>query len=203
MKGNMTCLKCQNERFTEKLTAVPQVFRGEEFTVKAQAMVCTECGWFTMSDAQADDLCVLTADEYRRRHGLLTSAEIVACRKAHGKSQAKFAAFLGVGIASVKRWEGGTVQEPVYDDLIRRKCPATVRRTTWMKVLGAGAYDVGPKTLHVTTVEVDPDRAQHVTRTTGACTQSGPVTFHALLSDGHPWSDEHYEANDPAIPPTA
>ena len=199
----MLCLKCKNERFTVNLVDVPQAFRGEEFAVKAPAMVCTECDWFTMNDAQADDLCVLTADEYRRRHDLLTSGEIVACRKAHGMSQAKFAAFLGVGIASVKRWEGGTVQEPLYDDVIRRKCAGMFRRTTWMKVLVSGDYGVRLKTLNVTTVEVAPDRARLVTRTSGACTQSGQVTFHAQLSDGHPWRAEHYESNDPAIPTTA
>ena len=84
---SMLCLNCKNERFTEKLADVPQTFRGENFTVKADAMVCTECTWFTMNDAQADHLCSLTANEYRRRHGLLTSAEIIACRKKRGLSQ--------------------------------------------------------------------------------------------------------------------
>ena len=74
MKDSMLCLKCKNERFTEKLADIPQTFREEDFAVKAPAMVCTECGWSTMTDAQADDLCVLTADEYRRRHGRLTSS---------------------------------------------------------------------------------------------------------------------------------
>ena len=59
----MLCLKCKNERFTEKLVDVPQTFRGEDFTVRAHAMVCTECGWFTMNDAQADHLCVLAGHE--------------------------------------------------------------------------------------------------------------------------------------------
>src|SRR5687767_13378101 len=118
----MLCLKCQNERFKEDVVKVDQVFRGEEFTANSKAMVCTHCGWFTMTDKQADKLSIQVADEYRRKHGLLTTSDLVAARKARSMSQREFAKFLGVGEASVKRWETGTVQERVYDDLIRRKC---------------------------------------------------------------------------------
>ncbi|PIR15264.1 MAG: hypothetical protein COV48_15340, partial [Elusimicrobia bacterium CG11_big_fil_rev_8_21_14_0_20_64_6] len=37
------------------------------------------------------------------------------------KSQEEFSHYLGVGIASVKRWELGKVQDPAYDELIRLK----------------------------------------------------------------------------------
>ncbi len=199
----MLCLKCKNERFTEKLVDVLQTFRGEDFTVNAPAMVCTECGWFTMDDAQADKLCLYAADKYRRRHGLLTSAEIIACRGKRGMSQAKFATFLGVGVASIKRWEGGTVQEPVYDELIRRKCGGALSQTYWTQRIAGIGYGVRLKTLQITTVEVTPQRVQAMTRTAGACTPSGPVTFHAQLSDGHPWRAQYFTANDPIFSTTA
>ncbi len=201
MKDSMLCLKCKNEQFAEKCVDVPQTFRGEDFTVKAPAMVCNECGWFTMNDAQADNLCVLTADEYRRRHGLLTSAEIVAYRKACNMSQAKFAAFLAVGVASVKRWEGGTVQEPVYDDLIRRKCAGTPHRTQWTKVVSAD-YGSRVTKFHVTTVLGTQSRNEPMTHTGSICTSSN-VTFHIQLSDGHPWRADHYNAKDSTLPPSA
>jgi hypothetical protein len=37
-------------------------------------------------------------------------------------SQEEFAAYLSVGVASVKRWELGKVQEKSMDDLVRIKC---------------------------------------------------------------------------------
>jgi hypothetical protein len=36
-------------------------------------------------------------------------------------SQQEFANFLGVGVASVKRWELGKIQDKLHDDLIRQK----------------------------------------------------------------------------------
>jgi len=204
MKDSMLCLKCKNEQFTEKLVDVPQAFRGEEFRVKAPAMVCTECDWFTMNDAQADDLCVFTADEYRRRHGRLTSSEIVACRAVLGMSQRKFAAFIEVGEASVKRWEKGVVQEKIYDDRIRQKCAGAMRRTHWAKVRSAAGYGIHIKTFRVTTTaDVVAPRNVAVTQTAGACTTSGNITFIAQLSDGHPWRAAHFAANDSTLSTTA
>jgi transcriptional regulator with XRE-family HTH domain len=57
------------------------------------------------------------ADAYRRDHDLYTSEEIKAIR---GKiTQQQFADALGVGVASVKRWELGLVQDKGNDRLIR------------------------------------------------------------------------------------
>lgn len=41
--------------------------------------------------------------------GRLTPADIKALRQRHGLSQAELAEKTGIGIASIKRWEGGTV----------------------------------------------------------------------------------------------
>jgi putative zinc finger/helix-turn-helix YgiT family protein len=202
MIENMLCLKCKNERFAEKFVDVPQTFRGDEFAVNAPSMVCMECGWATMTDAQADKLCVLTADEFRRRHGLLTSAEIVACRKARGMSQRKFAAFIGVGEASVKRWETGNVQERIYDDRIRQKCADARRLTHWAK-LRAKAGSIYIKAFHVTTTaDVVAARGVALTHSAGSCTSSGNITF-MQLSDGHPWRAAHLAANDPTFSTSA
>ena len=50
---------------------------------------------------------ILTADEIRRR------------RKGLGMNQRDFAEYLGVGIASLKRWEGGKTRNRSSDILIR------------------------------------------------------------------------------------
>jgi putative zinc finger/helix-turn-helix YgiT family protein len=118
----MICFKCNSEAFDVCEANVRQVFRGEQFDVKAHVSVCKSCGWQTLGVGQADALRKKTVEEYRRKHGLLTSTEIKARREMLGMSQQAFAKFIDVSVASVKRWETGFVQEPVYDRLIRAKC---------------------------------------------------------------------------------
>ncbi len=123
----MICIQCENEQFTEKPDAViEQEFKGEVVKVKMVASACTKCGWTTVTLAQADELRRRTADAYRQKHGLLTSEQIKALRKLLNKSQREFAAFLGVGEASVKRWETWLVQEKGSDQLMRMKCEKAI-----------------------------------------------------------------------------
>ncbi|MCD8481573.1 MAG: nucleotidyltransferase domain-containing protein [Verrucomicrobia bacterium] len=58
---------------------------------------------------------------YRNRFGLLAPEEIIGFRKELELSQQRFADLLGVGVASVKRWEKGLVQDKAMDELIRAK----------------------------------------------------------------------------------
>ncbi|HXC99111.1 MAG TPA: type II TA system antitoxin MqsA family protein [Verrucomicrobiae bacterium] len=191
----MYCLSCNNEKFTEKLQAIPQVFREECFSVVAPAMVCDHCGWVTMTDFQADNLCLVTADEYRRRHGLLTGAEIVALRKAFNMSQSKFADYIGAGEASVKRWENGAVQEPIYDERIRSKCFPTPVRIMWGATIVSLPQFVpqfeitdaiGPVAEHPRQLSVRPPVGQ-----------TDDSTFRIRLSDGNSYRSDHFISDDP------
>lgn len=117
------CPSCDAEGSVWKAAdrAVKQVLRGETFTVHGQVMECAHCGYHMLTDAQADRVVRLTADAYRLKHGLLSSTEIVSRRVAMAMSQQEFADHLGVGIASLKRWENGHVQDLAGDRLIRRE----------------------------------------------------------------------------------
>jgi hypothetical protein len=60
-------------------------------------------------------------------------------------SQEEFAAYLSVGVASVKRWELGKVQEKSTDDLIRIKCSLpSARRNVARLMLLKRARRPGP-----------------------------------------------------------
>lgn len=52
------CLKCGGTLFDERAVDVPQEFQSSEFSVNTEAMVCRACGWFTMTDWQADKLVI-------------------------------------------------------------------------------------------------------------------------------------------------
>ncbi len=140
----MICFKCNCEDFATQSAVIRQDFRSEQLDVSTPVSVCTACGWQTLGCGQADELRKRTADAYREKHGLLTTALIKYIRKSKRQNQAEFAAFLGVGEASVKRWEAGLVQDKAYDQLIRMKCvkelsPIEMRKQ-WLTTLSATGW---------------------------------------------------------------
>jgi DNA-binding XRE family transcriptional regulator len=128
---------------------------------------------------QADELRKKTVDEYRSNHHLLTSAEIIARRTALGMSQQAFADFIDVGVASVKRWESGFVQEPIYDKRIREKCDSNtfpycyVALVTVPPVIVCGEFSLTTQVLNVTPyytvqpVGISPNVSRFTSRMTG------------------------------------
>ena len=56
---------------------------------------------------------------YRKKHGLLTSDDIVEIRSLYSMSQADLAILLGWGEVTITRYETKAVQDETYDQLIR------------------------------------------------------------------------------------
>lgn len=100
---------------------VKQEFRGETLEVEAPAMRCQHCEFEIAVPGSLDDLRVATADAYRQRHGLLTAEQIVCRRTAMGMSQREFADHVGVGVASLQRWEKGLIVQDKGSDLLIRE----------------------------------------------------------------------------------
>ena len=115
----MKCFKCGKGRLASKSVEISGDVRGETLTVRAEADVCSRCGFQVLSSDQSSAYGIAVADAYRKRHGLLTSKELKAIRKRLAMSQREFAEFLGAGVASVKRWEAGLIQDLAMDKLIR------------------------------------------------------------------------------------
>ena len=115
----MKCFQCGKGKMTSKVTDMTARVRGEAIPVKAEATVCNKCGFQVMSDDQSAAYTIASADAFREKHGLLTSAEMKELRGRLGMSQLTFAKFLKVGVASLKRWEAGLVQDEAMDELIR------------------------------------------------------------------------------------
>jgi len=98
-----------------------QDFRGETFRVTSPALQCRHCGFGMLGPGHLDVLRIATHDAYRRKHGFLTSGEILSRRKAMGLSQKRFAEYLGVGSASIERWESGMLVQDKASDLLLRQ----------------------------------------------------------------------------------
>jgi putative zinc finger/helix-turn-helix YgiT family protein len=114
------CVKCHKGELEEQQADIPATVKGESVLVtQFPALVCAKCRYQTVSGARMPEYMRLAADVYRRKHALLTSDEIRYRRERLNQNQEEFAEHLGVGIASVKRWEMGQVQDRAMDRLIR------------------------------------------------------------------------------------
>lgn len=77
--------------------------------------------------------------------GRLTPAEIRGLRTRHGLSQAKLAELTGIGIASIKRWEAGTVvQNASLDSRLRQLDTRTLARAP-VKIQGRFKTQLSPE----------------------------------------------------------
>ena len=115
-------MKCPNGHGPMELkNLIKEVtFKGERFEVKARSYVCPVCE-LKLADAKLTrENQRAIADAYRERVGLLTSREIIEGRRRLGLTQRELAEKLGIGEASVKRWELGAIQTKAMDLLMRQ-----------------------------------------------------------------------------------
>ena len=94
-------------------------FRDVDLTVDVTAHVCPVCNTTASDIKSTGHVQRQIADAYRRKMNLLTSDEIRTLRKAKNLAQEALADLLGVGVASIERWELGNIQSNSMDKLLR------------------------------------------------------------------------------------
>lgn len=94
-------------------------FRGVDITYSTEHYVCQVCGIEAGTVEQASVTQRAISDAYRKVVGLLTSEEIRKGRKRLNLTQDALAEVMNVGIASIKRWEGGLIQTKSMDTMLR------------------------------------------------------------------------------------
>ncbi|MCJ7443351.1 MAG: type II toxin-antitoxin system MqsA family antitoxin [Methanotrichaceae archaeon] len=94
-------------------------FRGINIIVPIEQYICQVCGVEASTIDQAADIQKAISDAYRKAVNLLTGKEIVDKRKRLKLTQEALAKRMNVGIASIKRWEGGTIQSKSMDHALR------------------------------------------------------------------------------------
>lgn len=90
-------------------------FREVDISYRATCFVCPKCSLELVSLEHAGEIQKIIADAYRKEVGLLTGEEIKEYRKKFGLTQEALANEMTVGIASIKRWEGGIIQSKAMD----------------------------------------------------------------------------------------
>lgn len=95
------------------------VFRGEEYPYTHIAFRDVDTGeQFTTTESDTECFNQV-ADQYRRRHGIPSTEEIIALRKRHGLSAAKMSLILGFGANQYRLYEEGEVPSESNGKLIR------------------------------------------------------------------------------------
>jgi putative zinc finger/helix-turn-helix YgiT family protein len=95
-------------------------FRDVAVTVASHLHVCPVCKMEAGTVEQTAELQKAIAEAYRKEVGLLTGNEIRDLRKKARITQDTLAELTGVGIASIKRWEGAQIQTKSMDQALRK-----------------------------------------------------------------------------------
>ena len=122
-KITMECPLCDKVHEIErrKRTAVT-IIKGEEIAYEEHYCLCKNSAEDEREFAtgKMENTNMLNArNVYRRKHGLLTSGEIVSIRERYGLSQVDLARLLGWGEATISRYESKAIQEEAYDNMLR------------------------------------------------------------------------------------
>lgn len=114
------CTNCEKEIESERVVKRESFnVRGEPVIVDVEYIRCKNCGDEVLSPSANHDPFDLAYREYRRKHALLQPEEIETWRKAHHLTQGEFARLLGIGVATINRYENGALQNKSHENLLR------------------------------------------------------------------------------------
>ncbi len=125
----MSTLNCPKGHGAMDLMPVKKeiTFKGVDLSVDAESYICPKCGIEAGTTKTAGALQNAIADAYRIKQGLLTSQEIKDLRKTRDLTQRQLANIMNIGIASIKRWETGTVQSASMDHALRMQLQCRIQ----------------------------------------------------------------------------
>ena len=115
----LSCPVCDNSTGIEAKKETRELsVRGEPFTVEVDYYRCPQCGEEFVLPSKSDPLDAAYR-AYRERHKLLQPEEIRAFRHKYGLTQSELASLLGLGGATLSRYETGRLQDETHDTLLR------------------------------------------------------------------------------------
>ncbi len=122
-KVRMRCPLCGKEHeIEERMRTAGIIIKEDEVFYEETFYCCPNMGdeenEFEMGPMINKNL-MNARNAYRRKHGLLTSDEIVSIREKYGLSQVDLARLLGWGEATIARYESKAIQDEAYDTMLR------------------------------------------------------------------------------------
>lgn len=114
-----SCPVCDNSDGIELVTTKKDFnVRGESFSVDVAYYQCPQCHE-EFTDPSLPDPFASAYEMFRRNHRMLTPQEIRDFRHRFGLTQAELAGILGLGGATLSRYESGRLQDETHDTLLR------------------------------------------------------------------------------------
>jgi DNA-binding XRE family transcriptional regulator len=96
-------------------------YRGRQVRIQMKGFKCSSCTYATIRGRDMEEFRRLLKEEFRRQEQLVGAADLRHAREAMNATQKTFAHFLDIGIASMKRLEGGSVPERLMNEHIRAR----------------------------------------------------------------------------------
>ena len=95
------------------------IFKDIKIKYIEENFICPSCKLEVATQKQIANTQKAISNAYRKKAGLLSGKEIKKMRKKHHLTQKSLANKMTVGIASIKRWEGGIIQSKSMDKALR------------------------------------------------------------------------------------
>lgn len=117
---NRNCPNCGKENGLSLIRETEDFnVRGEVIPVDVEYYRCSECGEEMVQLRTDDDPLDEAYREYRRRKGMVQPEQIREFRQNLGLTQKELSDLLGIGVASLSRYENGALQEPAHDQVLK------------------------------------------------------------------------------------
>jgi putative zinc finger/helix-turn-helix YgiT family protein len=114
------CPNCEKETTLVSVKRTEELnIRGEIIPVEVEYFLCEECGREFEKAGSGNDPLEIAYKEYRQRKGMVQPEEIYKHRKKYGLTQKEFSNLLGIGIATLNRYENGALQDEAHDRILR------------------------------------------------------------------------------------
>lgn len=147
----MKCIKCGHTMDMEASRMLDAEVRGEHVQVEVIAPHCSQCGRVVLTARGRRMYSRAAADAYRGRHELLQARQIDQMRKSLGMTWKQFAEYVGVGVATLKRWMRGEIQTAALDSLVRLKADPSYAQRALDELLGRLMADASLQTVEPAT----------------------------------------------------
>jgi len=114
------CPSC-NKMTGGKVMSKEEIFnvKGEDIKIKSSIAVCNECGEEVFVEELEEANLRNAYTEYRKLHDLLAPMQITEIRERYGLSQRSLSKLLGWGEITIHRYESGSLQDKVHDEVLK------------------------------------------------------------------------------------
>lgn len=115
------CSCCMEEHEVKTVLIMEQAtFKNSTVEYEASYFFCELAEELYMDEQQMQDNDIKLKDAYRKKEGLLTSAQIIEIRAKYGISQSDLCLLLGWGGKTITRYESHQVQDKAHDTILKK-----------------------------------------------------------------------------------